>query len=441
MRSRRVLAWALPFLVLATLQTWMVFQEQIFSPVDELEHTDYVRYVAVEHRLPVYRDEKVSPDLISEYFHQWPRPAVQPWQLWYFPPARFNYEVHQFPVYYIAAAPLYAALAGGDPARPIYALRMLNVAFSELTLLVLILLLRRGLALDPKLAGGIGLAFLAAPGVALRDSQVTNEVLAGLLAGWLLLLLLSRDGRRPRLRAAAEGALFAVAVLTKLTAAALIAPLLFAWALRPGGLRSRALPGAVAALIVWSPWVAWALPTYGSVLPWANRPASYPPTVPFRPPSALSGWLQLAAAYQHQFWQPGEWTTGAHHKLDLLLKVAMAAGDVIVLLGLVAAIAVLVRERRTRDWLAAGVALLALGGVALGYLYQSYSQRSTNPGDARELYMVLGGFVLVVGLFLGRRLPPAAALTGLGGLTAAWLVGAYALLGTGTCIACYPISP
>jgi hypothetical protein len=107
-RRRRLLVLVLPLILLVGLQTTLAFREPIFSPIDELQHTGYVRTIAMQAQLPVYGENENDPTLVSLYYQKsaWGVPRLAP--------ARLNYEALQFPLFYLLAAPIYKLLAA-DP--------------------------------------------------------------------------------------------------------------------------------------------------------------------------------------------------------------------------------------------------------------------------------------------------------------------------------------
>src|SRR5207237_9016156 len=157
--------------------------------------------------------------------------------------------------------PVYKALSF-DPKLAVYGLRLLNVLFSAVWLVLLILMLRRvGVGRMPAIS--VSLALTLIPGVALRDSQVINEVLASVLVTALFILLVDRFPQRPRLHSAVEGAVFALAILTKLTAVALLPVVVLAWLTRGRPQGSRFVAGAAGFGLALAPSLVWALPVYG----------------------------------------------------------------------------------------------------------------------------------------------------------------------------------
>src|SRR5207237_8676594 len=127
---------------------------------------------------------QVDLGLVSLYFHQYPAPptAAQLQRIGGAP----SYESLQFPVYYMAAAPVYKALSF-DPKLAVYGVRLLNVLFSSAWLVLLILLLRRvGVGRVPAISVSLALTLLS--GAALRDSPVCHVGYVGVLVSASIVL-------------------------------------------------------------------------------------------------------------------------------------------------------------------------------------------------------------------------------------------------------------
>jgi hypothetical protein len=382
------------------LQTYLVFREPIFTPVDELPHTDYVRTIAEEGHLPIFGQTRTDPTLMAVYLDEYPAPfSLAGFRL---PPYLFyDYEAIQFPVYYVVAAPLYR-IFDRDPRVAIYALRMENVGFSIALLLLLMLLLRRIFPGRPDIAAFAPLTFLAMPGVSLRDSQVTNQVLAMLLLGALFSLLLKRHETRPARVAFAEGALLGIAVLTKITVIGAGPSVLAAWATRPGGLRTRLLPGSAGFLVAVSPWLAWSYSVYRSPLPWTTAHIDAICSCPV--PKTIGIWKAFVQALWINFVLPFEWAgssgsctptctpIGPH---TALMKVGLVVAAVLAV-GAVACGLYALRETKAATWRPALLALLAIAGVGAGILGLDVSLTRFWSTDLREVYVFAAPMVILL---------------------------------------------
>jgi hypothetical protein len=402
-RLRSVAWWLLPVLGLMLLQTYLVFREPIFTPVDELEHTDYVRTIAEEARLPIYGQERIDPTLLAVYLHEYPGP-FDPTHYQRLPQYIYlGYEALQFPVYYIVAAPVYK-LFDRDPRAAIYALRMQNVAFSGALLLVLMLLLRGVFPGRPEIAALAPLTFLMMPGVSLRHSQVTNQVLAALLLAVLFALLLRNGKSNPGRVAFGEGALFGAAVLTKITVVGLGPSILAAWAAQTGGLRQRFAPGAAGFVLATLPWLVWSLAVYHSPLPWtaAHLDLSF---CPCPAPIGINAWEHFVHDAWTNFVLPYEWAGTAMtcaatctevSPRTVLMRVGLVAFAIVSTASLGWGLFAL-RDRAARLWWPTLLSMLAIAGVLGGILALDGSLGRFAATDLREVYVFAAPVVLLLG--------------------------------------------
>jgi len=429
-----VLAWLIPIAVLLGLQTVLVFREQIFSPVDELQHVDYVRTIALQARLPVFGDQQVDLGLVSLYFHQYPAPptAAQLQRIGGAP----SYESLQFPVYYMVAAPVYKALSF-DPKLAVYGVRLLNVLFSAAWLVLLILLLRRvGVGRVPAIS--VSLALTLIPGVALRDSQVINEVLASVLVTSLFILLVDRFPERPRLHSAVEGAVFALAILTKLTAVALLPVVVLAWLTRGRPQGPRFVAGAAGFGLALAPWLAWAIPVYGIPVPFVGRHPRIFHLADFALPHGLGSWSSYLGRLVHYFWFPWEWQlpSGTWRWLDLA---TLSVGS---LLLVVATVWGGLHVARRRAWQSPMDRALLLSSASLISFALAYAVfvvwlNRIWETDFRELYLFFAPLAIALG-YLAHRVGPRVVSAITMGFVALWLVADVGFYLAGTCPRCYP---
>jgi hypothetical protein len=434
----RIVQWAglvvLPVVGLIALQTYLVFREPIFSPVDELQHTDYVRVIAEQGHLPIYGKANIDPTLLAVYMHEYPG-QFSP-DGYNIPDYIFiNYETVQFPAYYVLAAPLYR-IFDRDPRVAIYALRLENVAFSGAALLVLILLMRRVLPTRQELSALASVVILAMPGFAMRHSQVTNEVLATLLLTVFFASLLRQSDAHPRWAAFGEGALLGAAVLTKLTAAGVGASALAAWATRPGGLRLRVLPAAAGFALAVTPWLAWSLSVYRSPLPWTTTHVQLT-FCPCPLPNSASAWQLFLHDIWVSFVLPIEWA-GPGYQRSQLMRIGAWAFVLLIAASLGWSLYAM-RSRGNANRRMALLAVLALLGVAAGILGLDVSLNRFTSTDLRELYLFAAPMVLLLGGLmagLDRRL----GWVVLGGLLAIWLLIDLQLYSGTQCQGCPPRS-
>jgi hypothetical protein len=372
--------------------------------------------------------------LLSLYYRQYPTPLT-PAQLARTPrPLTISYEALQFPLFYILAAPVYRLL-DTDPPSAVYAVRMLNVGLSALVLLMLIILIRRVFRLDGIHGALIALALLLIPGVTLRGSQVTNQVLATLLVTVLLYALVSSQTVHSARRAFLEGGVFALAVLAKLTAAAAGPAILIPWLDRRGQPARSLASGAGGFLLVSLPWLGWALPVYGQPVPFMARHPDIFFLPEFAPPTTPGGWKNFLADLNHYFWFPKEWQmpSGAW---SLLLKAVMYSGEAVFAVALVWAAWQAVRGRIQQEGQACRLALTMLGALSIGYVAFVILLHRVWLTDGRELYVFLGPLGVVLGS-LAVRLGERLSVVVFGVLISAWLLVDLGLYFAGACV-CSP---
>jgi 4-amino-4-deoxy-L-arabinose transferase-like glycosyltransferase len=437
-RISALLPWLPPLLLLLGVQTFQAFREPIFSPIDELPHTDYVRTIAETARLPVYGDARTDLILLSIYYHEYPSPVTAE-QLKNPPhPANaISYEALQLPLFYLVAAPVYRAL-DFDPRVAIYGVRMLNVLLSAVLLVLMVQVLRRIFPLRRRLAMLMALVLLLIPGVSIRNSQVTNQVLATLLVTLLLYLLVRREMDSPGpAHSFTQGAVLGLAVLAKLTALGALPALLLAWLRRRKALGWGLAAGAGGFILVTLPWLAWSLPTYGHPIPFMARHLAMWPTALFAAPATAAGWLDFATHVNHYFWLPWDWqTTGG--LWEWVLKIPVWAGFALLVAALASGIIEATSRRSGIAASACRLALLMVIGFAVGYVALAFGLNRFWPTDGRELYVFIGALAVLFGS-LAVRLRESVGLALFGGLLVAWLlvdVGFY--LAGGSCFRCYP---
>jgi hypothetical protein len=423
-RRRRLLGLVLPLILLVGLQTTLAFREPIFSPIDELQHTGYVRTIAMQAQLPVYGENENDPTLVSLYYQKsaWGVPRLAP--------ARLNYEALQFPLFYLLAAPIYKLLAA-DPRAAIYGVRLLNVLLSALVLVLLVVLLRRAYRLDQLRAMAIALPLALIPGLTLRSSQVTNEVLATVLLTALLAGLVIRKPSRPGLQAFLEGAALGLAVLAKLTAIAIVPAVLLGWFMRRQR-RESLVGGTLGALLTTAPWMIWSVGVYGSPVPFLSRhPTVFAGLTQFIPPHTRSGWQALLQQLVAFFWLPWEWRVPDGWSWFPPLLVVVAS---VLVAGLTIASVRLVRRTGPADARRAlTISALTLAGFLLSYALFVAALQRIWPTDLRELYIFLGAVALLLGPAVAR-IPRSVLLGFSASVLVSWLVLDAGYYAVGRCV-------
>ncbi|MFN8481675.1 MAG: DUF2142 domain-containing protein [Anaerolineae bacterium] len=179
---------------------------------DEPAHFNYIRSIVETGSLPVLQAGDYQGALLEDL-------KVRKWQ----PDAgvdTLRYEGHQPPLFYVAAAPLYALARGRlDTRGVVVALRLLSVLLGAAVVYLAYVIARRALPELPTLAlvaAGL-VAFL--PMRLAITAAVNNDTLAELILAAILLLSLGRLlGRAPQRRFVVAGALLVgLALLTKTT--------------------------------------------------------------------------------------------------------------------------------------------------------------------------------------------------------------------------------
>lgn len=262
--------------------------QPVWSVVDEGPHFGYVELIAEHGDLPRAGDTVVSERVLAigrdrQWGWQYPRdptlqldtgevPAdlpekdVSQWvreNLW-----RFNYEAVQPPMYYLLASGVYLGVPGSTIVK-VYAVRVFSAFLASLAVIVAYRLARRIAPGSRVLLIGAPASFLVLQGYLLNSSQVTNDALAGVMGGLIVLLLVAFWQTDPahldRPRLLAGGAVLGVALLTK-SVLWYLAPLtVLVFVLRLGvreGMR-KLVPVLAAGLGLFIPWLLRNVLVYG----------------------------------------------------------------------------------------------------------------------------------------------------------------------------------
>lgn len=424
-------------LILLSLQGWLTFREPIFSPIDELQHADYVRSIAEEGHPPIYGAALIDRRLLDLAVHVYPGHATSQ-QL---DPAIVgtsnlkSYESLQLPAYYLAMAPIYRLL-DFDPRIAVIGLRLVNVGLSMLLLLISAAVAGKVFPTARRLAPFVALSLMVFPGIALRSSQVTNQVLAALVVGVLLYQLVREEESVTSRHAFIEGGLLALALLTKLTAVAVGPAVAVAWLMRPRGLRGRLIAGLAAFIVVCLPWLAWSGLTYGSPFPWMVRHYSPPlwnTTFPF--PNSGPQWLKLASLWVRYYWGPWEWLTPVG-PLRSFQRLVEMAGTTLLSAAFLFGLLKLRFGGRTRRWRAVAIAVTSVIGFVAGYMIFVLSLHRIFETDSRELYVLVTPLTVLL-MSLLASLPRRVGAAGLALWVAALLLTDYGYFVIGTCQRCW----
>jgi hypothetical protein len=381
-----------------------------WSIVNEPQHLDYVLKLRDQGRIPDIR-EPILPAIAEAVWRseRWrtsaaPRPKTREEALGR---GGRSYEGYQPPFYYALMVPV-ATLAGGDPVRAMYAVRVASTA-----LLVIMAAITWALAVrwcpsgGPWVGAGAALLVSAIPVVASSCARATNDgLVAVLVAGGVLAVARLVD--RPSLgRAGLAGLLGASALLTKSPGTLLTLVIVVGLAAvgRRGLLRASSVVAALGPVA--TAWVTWAVFIYGRYgVPdgtWAFLTIYGRPEGPLFAPLAFvrEGWLSTWVAppiflYAGSLWQ------------------RVVTSTVLTAIAVVGAVGSL---RRERPGLAlASVAVLSAGSLAIVWVG---NVQSIVPPVGRVLMVTYpAGAALIVGGWV-RLLGPRAALVPAG---LAWMV-------------------
>jgi Dolichyl-phosphate-mannose-protein mannosyltransferase len=366
----------LGYLVLATLYAVRV---PPWNAPDEPAHYNFIRSIAVEHRLPILQPGDYSQSEIARLTNL------------KFPPgesvAAFRYESIQPPLYYLIATPVFLATQALGERGQVVALRLVTVAIGALFLLAMY---RLGRQIFPRsallpLAATAFVAFI--PEHLFMDAAIDNDALAELMLCLTLVVLVDDLWQRgaPRNDLLA-GLVVGLAVLTKLVAgvSALLVMLGFLGSAllaadRPAALRRlprRLVRAGLVALLVSGWWVVRNVLVYGWQDPFGlRRHAQVVVGQPVTGGLSLTLIRQMSLTLFHSFWGQFGWMgiPFADRTYDVI-----ATGSVVVAVGIVAflwqvirgardgrpsAIAMVAPQRWALVLLLAEVLLVALGVV------------------------------------------------------------------------------
>lgn len=318
----------------------MASAQPVWSRVDEAQHADYVAHLArgewpVEGRTRITAATLAVMERTSTY--RWQLPGREP-----DPPERsvsdftapppvhgearrtwfarhlwtYSYEAAQPPLFYLLAVPAWwFGEAAGGPLGAVYAVRLFDAL---LVALLAPLAAAASLLVTPSRGRALASAAVAGlvPGMLLNGTAITNDTLAAVLGGGLVVTALAgvRRGWSTRL-AVLAGALLGAAVLAKLTAAALVVGLgvafLWPWLARRAGLIEALRPGVLAAftaVALVAPWIAVNLVIYHH--PGATAEADRLLGSVFGPPHVTL--REVAASFKNgfaTFWSGEPWET------------------------------------------------------------------------------------------------------------------------------------
>jgi hypothetical protein len=414
--SRRAQVFALSAIVLVGLLRggWWVAVTEVWSPIDEVAHADYVVAMAEHGHPPKVGRDRVDDSLLEvakiSATSPWrPSPLTSDNRLPQWGAFAQSYEGVQPPAYYALLAAPWKLLHGYGAITTLYILRVFTLLIA-LAALPLAWLLARELFPDrPEIALGAPALLVALGGFNANVASLTNDALVMTFATaalWLTARTWNRGYQAGN--AALVGAAVGLAVLSKTTGLVLV-PLVALGALGPlwtrGAVGRRYFAwgfqagGVAAALVI--PWLLWNRATYGA---WSASDAVDKITGPLQPPipRTLDGVVTHLKSAVQAFWGAQLAVIRIGHYAEFWTL----AGAVILL----AAAVVLVRRRKpTRDalaiaWMAGAVPLALL--TMIGIIAVVFGGSSSVVG--RHLYPALPALAiaLVAGLVtvVGRRI-------------------------------------
>ncbi|HVE94878.1 MAG TPA: hypothetical protein VNB24_08170 [Acidimicrobiales bacterium] len=292
---------------------------QVLSPIDELQHADYIASISEGDGIPVVGKSVVREELLSyakfrhsSFVRYAPHTADVDDVRW--GPTVESYEGFQGPTYYVLMAPAWViGREVGDVRGAVLATRAASIMLASLGLLVAWLLARRLFPGRPEVWLAAPAVLAVVTGASANVAAISNEALVIPLAGATLLplatALADRTGGLTRRRAIATGLLVGLAVVTKTTCMAL-APLIvvgvigIAWLQRSGWRAAAtfvAWTGAVGGAVL-APLVAWNLHAYGATSANEAVDAITGPLQPFYTAN-LDGVLQILRWGFFGYWE------------------------------------------------------------------------------------------------------------------------------------------
>jgi 4-amino-4-deoxy-L-arabinose transferase-like glycosyltransferase len=196
------------------------FTHPPWSLADEPEHLDYILTLKDEtgsRRIPRI-DQRLRPEVReavwrSERWKAHGRPAPRSPKEW-IAGGGLSYEGYQPPLYYVAMTPV-AALAGADPLRAMYAIRIVGAVQVALLAVLASVLTVQWFGRCPAVVPAGAALLIASMPVVIATARVTNDGLMTLHIGLGLVAANAFLARPAAARGLALGFVIAAAVLTK----------------------------------------------------------------------------------------------------------------------------------------------------------------------------------------------------------------------------------
>jgi 4-amino-4-deoxy-L-arabinose transferase-like glycosyltransferase len=297
---RRLKGTATPIRVIVVLQLAAllafglvtVFTFEIWAPIDEHAHFDYVATIADHQRLPTLQaDEELGRSF-----------------------GVHTYEAFQPPLYYTVAAPL-LKLSHHHHTRVVI-LRAFDLVLVLLSVYALWRLVALAFSTWRLAAFSFGLVFFLVPAVVVRSITVSYQPLALLLALAFLTLLLKAwrtPGRQGLPWMIAAGVVLGLAMLTSLLLGYLAVLYLVAlarrlWAERTGRMLVSVLACAALPLVILSPWLAFNEHQYGRITPNEIAQKMQEPLInPTHRDYTLGDVPSISRQFRGSYFLPDEW--------------------------------------------------------------------------------------------------------------------------------------
>jgi len=411
---------------------WTVARFPMWALVDEGAHYAYVQQIAEHLQLPVLGRTYASQAVLAITHHAdvaryHVDPATQGL-------GGLSYEAFQPPLYYVVAAPVFAAVPGY--VAKVYALR----AFGLLLLLAAVWLSWRlcVAVLGTRWRYGLALvlAVLVMPGVLVRSVTVSNEALTLPVALAFVLVAWHAMERPTTRRVLAAGALLGACLLTQVLLLALVPVyLVLLWHhVRAEPSRAtdpRTLAVALLPALLVAPWIGFNLAEYHALT--ADSLAVTLQTPVVNPHHVHYGLHQLPLKTTDALWHvllPQEWFPGATPGAPGHPLVYWVDDATSVVLFPALAVAMVAAGRRLLTGRAALLVLPYLTVTVLLWIITFGQQWDVMLG--RYAYFALPGWVLFGALALARggswRLVAASATALAGVVLACWAVLAPSLL-------------
>jgi len=378
---------------------------EIWAPLDEHAHYDYVQTIADHYRLPTLRAHG-RPGHLEGGIH--------------------TYEAFQPPLYYLAAAPL-MQLSHVRHTRILilrtFGLLLLLAAVAATWWLAVVAFADR-----PLMPFAFALTFFLLPGVIIRFVTISYQPLATLLSIVFLALALKAD-RAPRGEAGrwllGAAVVLALALLTSLV----VLPLAFVFAVvaarRLWRDRDRRTPLVLAAcaligVVLLGPWLAFNEAHYDSLTPFATARRLQQPVInPNEHNSTLGDAPSIARGYVRETFLPNEWVVFVLDGYSLDVVIAL----LLVVLVVLPVVLVVVRPRtlvRDSAWFLAlplVVSLVFLVATTINANWPTFARYLYGAGPAWLLF----AFVAVRHGFAYRAAPMTVLVLAAAGAGCLWV--------------------